>query len=242
MPLPILGLYTDAAASVQQMANPNFKVPGYPNPWPAGEVAGYHITHLENLPSMIETGAIKCDRRRKAESISNKGIAHEHIKARRDATVVKVAQGGTLSDYTPFYFAPRSPMLYAIHTGYVDGYNGGQREVVHLVVAVAEVAIPHEFVVTDGHAEQALSSQFGTLDGLDEVDWNIMHTKYWLDTDEDGDRKRRRQAEFLVHDEVPFNAVRLIGVCDEDPRAEVANMLAGTGFEPEIRIRKDWYY
>lgn len=153
------------------MANRNFKVPGSPEPWPAGEVAGYHITHLENLPSMIECGAIKSDRSRKAASIANRNIAHKHIKARRDATVVRVAQGGTLSDYAPFYLAPRSPMLHAIHTGF-----------------------------------------------------------------------RRRQAEFLVRDEVPFTAVRLVGVCDEDARAEVAKMLAGTEFEPEIRIREDWYY
>lgn len=224
------------------MAKPSFKVPGNPEPWPEGEVAGYHITHLENVQSMIESRAIKSDSRRKAESIANRSIAHEHIKARRDATVVTVAQGGTLSDYAPFYFAPRSPMLYAIHTGFVHGYDGGQREVVHLAVAATEVARPNEFVVTDGHAEDAISQQFGTLAGLGEVDWKTMHGRYWFDTDEHGDRKRRRQAEFLVHDEVPFDAVRYIGVYDEDARAEVAKMLAGTGFEPEIRIRKDWYY
>lgn len=224
------------------MTNPDFKVPGNPEPWPAGEVAGYHITHLDNLQAMAAAGAIKCDKRCLAEDVGRRSIAHQHIKARRDRTSVTVAKGGTLSDYVPFYLAPRSPMLYAIDGGYVQGYDGGQREVVHLAVAVAEVARPDEFVVTDGHAELALSSQFGTLEGLDEVDWNIMHTNYWRDTDDDGDRKRRRQAEFLVYDTVPFAAVRVIGVRDLEARARVVAALDGSEFEPAICIRKDWYY
>ncbi len=224
------------------MANSNFKVPGNPEPWPDGEVAAFHITHLDNLPGMVASAAIMCDKRCIDETVGRRSIAHQHIKARRDATPVKVAKGGTLSEYVPFYFAPRSPMLYAIDGGYVQGYDDGQREVVHLAVVVSEVARPDEFVVTDGHAELALSSQFGTHEGLDEVDWNIMHANFWRDTDEDGDRKRRRQAEFLVYDSVPFSAVRVIWVCDDDARTRVAAALEDSRFEPAICIRKDWYY
>lgn len=31
-----------------------------------------------------------------------------------------------------------------------------------------------------------------------DVDWDVMDLEFWNDTDVDGDRERRRQAEFLV--------------------------------------------
>ncbi len=47
---------------------------------------------------------------------------------------------GTLDDHVPFYFAPRSPMLYSIHGGYVEGYVVGQRSVIHLVSSAEAVS------------------------------------------------------------------------------------------------------
>ena len=44
---------------------------------------------------------------------------------------------------------------------------------------------------------------FDRLDDLDKVDWKIMKSKYWNDTDEGLDRKRRHQAEYLVHQLFP---------------------------------------
>ena len=52
------------------------------------------------------------------------------------------------------------------------------------------------FVFTDGHAIMQLSKFYDDLGYLTEIDWDIMEEKYWRDTIEDPDRKRRRQAEF----------------------------------------------
>ena len=41
-----------------------------------------------------------------------------------------------LADYVPFYFAPRSPMLYAIYKCNVQDYTGSQEEIVYLVSTV----------------------------------------------------------------------------------------------------------
>lgn len=169
-------------------------------------------------------------------------IAYQDLKARRSEWPVRVARGGTLADYVPFYFAPRSPMLIAIAGGWVGGYGGGQVEVAHLVFSASELARAGEFVITDGHAATALSEQFDDLAGLDEVDWTIMRDKYWRDTDEDGDRKRRRQAEFLVFGSVPFHAVRQIGVMTDAVAADVGESLADAPDSPRIVVRPDWYY
>ncbi|UTW68357.1 DUF4433 domain-containing protein [Anaerobacillus sp. HL2] len=44
------------------------------------------------------------------------------------------------------------------------------------------------------------------------MDWDVMESKYWFDTDDDPDRKRRRQAEFLVLRHFPLELVLGIGV------------------------------
>jgi len=74
------------------------------------------------------------------------------------------------------------------------------------------------------------------------IDWEIMQTKYWRDTDEDGDRKRRRQAEFLVHQAVPWPLIRGIGVMDEAIAAEVNQILRQFEQTMTARLRPQWYY
>ena len=37
--------------------------------------------------------------------------------------MVPIGPGGAVSDYVLFYFAPRSPMMYAIHRGNVPTYG-----------------------------------------------------------------------------------------------------------------------
>ena len=77
-----------------------------------------------------------------------------------------------LSDYVPFYFAPRSPMLYAIHKGKVEGYTGGQGEVLHLVSSAESVAGENglDYCFTEGHAEIGFSEFFEDLTDLQRID------------------------------------------------------------------------
>jgi hypothetical protein len=197
---------------------------------------------VDNLESIARSGELRCDSICGQSGCTRVSIAYAGLKGRRSSTHVSVATGGVLSDYVPFYFAPRSPMLYASYCDMVPGYADGQDPIVHLVSCVEALAVEGRFVITDGHAVMPVSSQFDTLAGLDEIDWSIMRAKYWRDTDDDGDRKRRRQAEFLVHGCVPFSAVRQIGAMTQDAADRVAAALRGSPNTPDIVVRRDWYY
>lgn len=193
--------------------------------------------------SILTEGGLWCDVQIRARGLQPVGIAHQHIKERRTLRVIERGPGGTIADYVPFYFAPRSPMLGAIHTGRVSGYTGGQRAVLHLVAqAEAIAATPCDWMFTDGHAEIALSQFYTDLAQLTVIDWAIMREKYWRDTDEDGDRKRRRQAEFLIHRFCPWTLITEIGVFDQRVAGRVRELLAHASHQPEIRVRRDWYY
>jgi hypothetical protein len=216
---------------------------GEPEPWIEGRTAVYHITHVSNLGSIVRSGQLSCENACATAGIEPVSIAYAGIKARRARTEVTVARGGTLADYVPFYYAPRSPMLYANHYyGGVAGAPGGQAGIVHLVSSVEALAEAGKFVVTDGKPTEAVTVQYGDLDGLESVDWAVMPLKMWNDTDEAGDRKRRRQAEFLVHARAPINAFCTVGVLDSKTAEETVAALAVLPDPPTVRIRPDWYY
>ncbi len=135
-------------------------------------------------------------------------------------------------------------MLYSIHGGFVEGYSEGQDPIVHLEASVeAVVRTGLAFAFTDGHAEMAVSDCFDDLTELSEkVDWEVMRSKYWNDTVDQPDRKRKRQAEFLVHHFAPWTLVHRIGVRTVAMRQEVEAMLAVSAHQPNVEVRVDWYY
>ncbi len=100
----------------------------------------YHITHVDNLAAIVAEGGLWCDREAADRGVAKIGIAHQHIKERRARRRVPIGPGGTLDDYVPFYFAPRSPMLFSINGGFVEGYSDGQRSVIHLVSSAEVVS------------------------------------------------------------------------------------------------------
>ena len=171
------------------------------------------------------------------------GIAHQHIKDRRAKKDVPVAARGAVADYVPFYFGPRSPMLCAFYHGSVEGYEGGQERVVHLVSKVeTAMELDSPWCFTDGQAEMGPTLFFDRWSDKDRVDWSLMQAKWWNDTKEFPDRSRRRKAEFLVHRFFPWIAIESVGVCDETIAGEVEAVLEGAAHRPAIHVRPDWYY
>jgi ssDNA thymidine ADP-ribosyltransferase, DarT len=199
----------------------------------------YHITHINNLGRIIAQGGLHCDR--EAQQLKVVNIGHQHIKDRRLNRAVPLPPGGAVGDYVPFYFGPRSPMLFAIHKGVVTGYGDGQRPIIYLMSsaeAVRDAGL--EWVFTEGHAEIAYTDFFNDLNDLDKIDWNVINGRYWNDTNDFPDRKRKRQAEFLVKRFFPWNLVTHIGVYDQVVADAVAGVLQGQG--PVIQIQRGWYY
>ena len=111
---------------------------------------------------------------------------------------------GNLHDYIPFYFAPRSPMLYAIYQGKVERYANSQNQIIYVITRTDKILQAGlDYVFTDGHAVIGFSEFYKNFEYLDKFDWSVMKSRYWFDTEDDPDRKRRRQAEFLVYEIVP---------------------------------------
>lgn len=134
-------------------------------------------------------------------------------------------------------------MLCAIHNKTVKDYQGGQNAILHLVTKIEKVIESNlPFAFTDGHAEMQVSQFYDDLADLNKIDWEIMRDKYWRDTVEDGDRTRRRQAEFLVYNNFPTNLITGIAAISETVKAQVERILSENGKQITTAVRQNWYY
>lgn len=201
-----------------------------------------HMTHVGNLEAIIGSGELRATSRLTAAGAAFTNIAYSSIQAQRAAKRVPCGPGGSLHDYVPFYFTRRSPMLYTINRSNVP-CEGGQGALVHLVStaqAVADAGLGYAF--SDGHGIMAYSGFYDDLARLDEIDWDIISAVQWADTVEDGDRKRRKQAEFLVRDDFPLTLFQGAVVQTEARAAEVRAMFERSDLQLRVVVRPGWYY
>lgn len=202
----------------------------------------YHITHIDNLTAIIRAGDLLAHN---GVDDAYTDIAHQTIQNRRNNMSVPCAPGGQLHDYVPFYFCSRSPMLYALNKGNIETYQGGQESIVYLVTTLSRVkqsGIP--FVFTDGHAIMQFSEFYNDPANLDKIDWELMKAQYWADTDDDPDRKRRRQAEFLLYEKCPWPLIAGIATFDKGMKARVERLFTYEQCThlPRVKVKRDWYY
>ncbi len=205
----------------------------------------YHITHINNLESIVKADGLLAYNAMYEAEAEYTNIAYDTIQDRRATTRVPCSVGGVLHDYVPFYFAFRSPMLYTISRGNVEGYSEGQTPIIYLVSEVEKIADSNlHFAFTDGHAVINFTEFFDHLEYLDDaIDWEVMKDKYWKDTDEYPDRKRKRQAEFLIYNFFPWQLVTEIGVKNYQIKTEVDKILEKNAtHQPPVKTRTAWYY
>ena len=200
------------------------------------------MTHIENLRIILRDGMFAPNVRRYPDYIN---IGDESLIEQRGIYNVPIAPGGVLSDYVPFYFGGRSPMLLNIKTGYRGIKQRDQREIVYVCTHIDTVTHTcPEFCFTDGHAKDRLTAFFNNLSDLDRVDWDVVEKSFWQSTEDDPDRMRRKQAEFLVKNYVPLNCLSGIIVFDTTSHGKVAEMMQETGITLPIHIdtKRKYYY
>lgn len=95
----------------------------------------YHILHVDRLASVIAAGGLFCDGEMQRRGSGGTTIGMNKIKEDRlYKRRVKCHPDDFVGDYVPFYFCPRSVMLYMIHMANDPdlAYKGGQQPIVHL--------------------------------------------------------------------------------------------------------------
>ncbi|MGL5604843.1 MAG: type II toxin-antitoxin system toxin DNA ADP-ribosyl transferase DarT [Plesiomonas sp.] len=196
-----------------------------------------HITHFDNLDSILSQGCLWSDAKRIELGLINQNIGYSHIKQRRLIRPVSVAAGGTIGQYVPFNFCPRSVMLYVIHRGH-DDYRDGQDSILHLISDVDTVRLSNQYCFfTDIHADLDYAEQIDDFSRINELDIKrIINERYWHDF------KEEKQAEFLAFESVQWHTIHCIGVKNQEMSDRVRLALEGQAHQPEIVVKPSWYY
>jgi hypothetical protein len=204
----------------------------------------FHITHIKNLASIIADGLLS-DAAMIQAGGPNASIGMSNIKQRRLSLDVSCHPGSKVGEYVPFYFCPRSIMLYVIHCqNHPDlTYKDGQRPIVHLEADLHEVVswasgIGRPCAFTLSNAGAYYTNFRSDLAQLDEIDWTAVAATDFRDKAV----REAKQAEFLVRDEFPWRLVRRIGVLSQSMKTTVETAIAAASHRPPVEIIPGWYY
>ncbi|MBI5325555.1 MAG: DUF4433 domain-containing protein [Ignavibacteriae bacterium] len=202
----------------------------------------YRITHKDNLEDILSKGML-CSPNHKEANPYYRQIGDVSLIQSRSLCIIPIQPSGNFKDYVSFYFCNKSPMLYEIQKGFkVPMVN--PHDIIYIVTTIKRIKEEGcKYIFTDGHAA-AISSQFFNVDDdLKNIDWNVINGQYWFDTTEDPDRKRRKQAEFLVYLQVPLNAIIGIGVFNNKKKNDVEALLQNYNINDIIvKVKEDYYY
>jgi hypothetical protein len=168
------------------------------------------------------------------------------IKRRRLQEIeVSCHPGTTVGQYVPFYFCPRSIMLYILHRGsHPDlDYRGGQRPILHLQANLKRAIRwadknGRRWAFSDGNAGARYTHFYNDLSELDVVNWDAVTATDWRDPT----IKEGKQAEFLMLDCFPWELVEGVGVIDQRTLTDVSRILQMGEHKPLVSVRSDWYY
>ncbi|GAA0612812.1 DUF4433 domain-containing protein [Kutzneria viridogrisea] len=204
----------------------------------------FHFTKVDNLPAMIQRGALLSDCALRQSGTSFAETGNPAIKQRRRDTPVSVEPGGVVGDYVPFYFAPQSPMLFEVARKAFARFGRVQDQLIYLVTEADMLAARGEVVVTDRNAAKmtaAFSPGVGAIDDL--VDWSLMSDQFWRNTLDELDRKERRMAELLVHGSVPLELLTAIVVRTRLTEQLVQRHISGSLLSRiPLCVFPNWYF
>ena len=204
----------------------------------------FRLIHFDNLEETLRNGMYSKNSGHIVPSFVNIGDA-TLIKQRETFTVRINPPNGMLGDYIPFYFAGHSPMLLNIKTGARGIQKRDQKDLVYVVCKVQSIIKQcSEWCFTDGHAKNNLTKFFNDIRKLDTLDWNTIHSQYWHDTEEDYDKMRRKQAEFLVKTHVPAACICGLIVLNTEQEQLASAILQKANIELPIHIdhKRKYFY
>ncbi|MFY8085154.1 MAG: type II toxin-antitoxin system toxin DNA ADP-ribosyl transferase DarT [Rubrivivax sp.] len=203
----------------------------------------FHICHVDRLAPIVAAGGLLSDAAVVQAAAPGTVIGMNHIKQRRLQELRLNSHPGLyVGQCVPFYFCPRSVMLFLIHRQNADlAYKGGQGPIIHLeadlhaTVAWAN-AQPRRWAFTLSNAGSCYFEDRADLARLGDVDWDAVAARNWSAC------REAKQAEFLLEHSFPWHLVERIGVLSQPIATQVAQSLPVGGHRPPVQILPAWYY
>ena len=206
----------------------------------------YHITHIDNLPGIIDAGCIWSDARRIELGLETHVVGMSRIKKRRlEEIEVSCHPGTKVGQYVPFYYCPRSIMLYILHRGDHPDivYSAGQQPMLHLQADLQECLTWAKensvlWALSPSNAGAFYTQFYSTIDSFQQIDWGAIANPDFRSRSV----KEGKQAEFLWLNEFPWSLVEHVGVFDQNAVSQATSAITEASHQPTIRVENIWYY
>lgn len=200
----------------------------------------FRIVHRENLAWTLQHGV----HARSSGQVNHAyvDIGNPELIGKRNGRDIDVPPGGTLSDYVPFYFTPRSPMLLNIKTGRHVRQRGND-EILILVSSLPRIQESGlAFLFTDRHAYLQTAEFYSELARLDRIDWDILQRSDFKRDNDDLGKFERYQAEALIFQHVPVSALLGIACVNDAVAAQLRPQIAAAGSELKVAATPGWFF
>jgi len=203
----------------------------------------YHIIHIDTLPYVIADGSLFSDSTMRTRPQCGAIIGMNKIKERRLTLSLTSHQGLHVGECVPFYFCPRSVMLYMFHMrnhSEID-YQGGQEPILHLVADLQRTVVWAEknslrWAFTSSNAGSYYFEDYADLKYLNQLDWDAIQANQWSGFQD------KKQAEFLIEGRFPWEMVEGIGVYSSEWVNRANDIAINEKHKPQIKAIREWYY
>lgn len=208
------------------------------------------MTHIKNIPHILQNGITH-----RSSPNTNPNfvpIGDISLIGTRNTKKVIVDNGDlnnqhsrniTLGDFIPFYFGIKMPMLFVIQQGgnFVESAVHAE-EIIYLACSLIDIVNSDlEYYFSDGHATDNFTT-FYDKDMIQKlpqiVDWNSVKANFW-GGDDNLNVKRKKQAEFLLKNDLPPDYIVGFGCYSESAKQQL--MSIGVDSE-KIKIIPNAYF
>jgi ssDNA thymidine ADP-ribosyltransferase, DarT len=202
----------------------------------------YHIVHVDKLASIAADGCLWSDVDLDEKTVPGTIIGMSHIKEARRLRTLPSFPALHVGECVPFYFGPRSVMLFMMHAKSAElQYKGGQEPIVHLVADLAATvawanANDQRWAFTLSNAASKYFEDRTNLAQIEDINWDAVSAKYWSSC------REAKQAEFLIERQFPWHLVEEIAVINQVTHNLAVNAIADAAYRPGVHIRPAWYY
>lgn len=166
----------------------------------------YHMTHVQNLPTIGRHGLLAHNNRYQQKDISNRTVNNLRHN------IIEPVFNRSIHDYVPFYFNPRNAMLYRVQKDYASN--------IVILEFSSEILLQDNALFTTGNAACHKTKFSNNIEDLATMNWNIIFQRSWYGYGEHV--KRAMMSEVLVYQHQALNMLEAIN-CQTNQVADFLN-------------------
>ena len=134
-------------------------------------------------------------------------------------------------------------MMYKIKTGHGGITKRANKDIVIFVSSIhrlRELGVP--FLFTNQHAYPVDTDFYSDIADLKHIAWTLLQNRDFKTDDANPGKQLRYQAEALVHEHVPLNALLGIVCYNDEVKQQIEAMMQARGQNISVKTLTKWYF